>query len=51
LIYQSLLIFPLLIGIYGYYETAKYEEEILVKHFGEEYREYQRRTGRFFPRV
>ncbi|MFW9990792.1 MAG: hypothetical protein ACFFD4_01910 [Candidatus Odinarchaeota archaeon] len=41
-----------MLGIYGYKEIAKYEEEILVKHFGEEYQEYQKyikRTGRFFP--
>ena len=30
--------------------TAK-EEARLVEHFGDDYRDYQRRTGRFFPRL
>jgi protein-S-isoprenylcysteine O-methyltransferase Ste14 len=51
LIFQSILIFPLLIGIYGYYKTSVYEESLLVNHFGKEYIEYQNRTGRFLPRL
>jgi protein-S-isoprenylcysteine O-methyltransferase Ste14 len=27
------------------------EEQVLLETFGEEYREYMRRTGRFFPRI
>jgi protein-S-isoprenylcysteine O-methyltransferase Ste14 len=30
---------------------ARAEEEVLIETFGEEYREYMRRTGRFFPRI
>ncbi|MHA2073794.1 MAG: methyltransferase family protein [Candidatus Hodarchaeales archaeon] len=51
LIFQSLFIIPLFIGMYGYYRTSVYEESILVDNFGEEYIEYQRKTGRFFPRI
>ena len=51
LILQSLFVIPLFIGIYGYYRTSVYEESILVDNFGEEYIEYQRKTGRFFPRI
>jgi len=28
---------------------ARAEEEMLLETFGEDYREYMRRTGRFFP--
>lgn len=51
MILQNVLILPLLLGIYGYYDLSKYEEAILVDHFGEEYSEYQKRVGRFYPRV
>ena len=30
---------------------AKSEEQMLLETFGEDYREYIRRTGRFFPRI
>jgi protein-S-isoprenylcysteine O-methyltransferase Ste14 len=30
---------------------ARNEEKMLLEAFGEEYREYMRRTGRFFPRI
>ena len=30
---------------------AREEEQVLLETFGEEYREYMRRTGRFFPRI
>lgn len=51
LLFQSLFTIPLFLGIYGYYKTSTYEESILVDNFGEEYIEYQRKTGRFFPRI
>ncbi len=30
---------------------AEMEEQMLLETFGEDYREYMRRTGRFFPRI
>lgn len=48
---QSLLVFPLLLGIIGYYRLSKYEEDILIEVFKDEYREYQQNVGRFFPRL
>ena len=30
---------------------ARAEEEMLLETFGDDYREYMRRTGRFFPRI
>jgi protein-S-isoprenylcysteine O-methyltransferase Ste14 len=30
---------------------AKSEEQMLLETFGEDYREYMKRTGRFFPRI
>ena len=30
---------------------SKLEEARLVEKFGDDYRDYQRRTGRFFPRL
>ena len=45
-----LAVFPLF-AIYGYYRVSVVEEEFLVKRFGDVYREYQSRTGRFFPRI
>ena len=41
--------FPLL-AIPGYYQVTFEEERLLTLHFGEKYREYQQRTGRFVPR-
>ena len=41
--------FPLL-AIPGYYRVTFEEERLLALHFGEKYREYQQRTGRFVPR-
>jgi protein-S-isoprenylcysteine O-methyltransferase Ste14 len=35
----------------GIYPAAKAEEEVLVKQFGGEYVEYQRKVGMFFPRL
>ena len=32
-----------------FYNAAKKEEAVLVQQFGDEYREYMKRTGRFFP--
>ncbi|MHA1770774.1 MAG: methyltransferase family protein [Candidatus Thorarchaeota archaeon] len=41
----------LLLGIPAYYRIAVVEEQGLVYHFGNEYRKYMNRTGRFIPVV
>jgi protein-S-isoprenylcysteine O-methyltransferase Ste14 len=51
LLLQNILLLPLLLGIYGYYNAAKYEEEILLAEFGEEYQHYQQRVGMLIPFV
>jgi protein-S-isoprenylcysteine O-methyltransferase Ste14 len=43
-------VFPLL-AILGYYRLSVAEEEFLWKRFGDAYRKYQSRTGRFVPRI
>ena len=42
--------FPLL-AIPGYYRVTFEEERLLTLHFGEKYREYQQKTGRFIPKL
>jgi len=42
-------LFPLA-AIPGYYRLTFDEEKLLVQRFGEEYAEYQNRTGRFIPK-
>ena len=48
LIYWILV--PALFIIIGIYPTAKAEEETLIEQFGEEYIEYKRKVGMFFPK-
>jgi protein-S-isoprenylcysteine O-methyltransferase Ste14 len=43
-------VFPLF-AIFGYYRVSVVEEELLVKRFGDVYRDYQRKTGRFVPGI
>jgi len=43
-------LFPLL-AIPGYYRVTFEEERLLVQHFGDEYVEYQKRTGRLIPKL
>lgn len=38
-------------AIPGYYSVALEEEKLLIYRFGTEYLEYQRRTGRFLPKL
>jgi len=38
------------IAVPGYLRIATVEEELLAKRFGEAYLEYQRTTGKFFPK-
>ncbi|MGD8505817.1 MAG: isoprenylcysteine carboxylmethyltransferase family protein [Candidatus Bathyarchaeota archaeon] len=40
-----------LVAIPGYVGIASYEEQMLTKRFGSKYVEYQRRSGRFLPRM
>jgi len=47
----NLLAVPSLIAVPGYYYVVGNEEKILVERFGDEYRSYQEKTGRFFPRL
>ena len=45
-----ILVFAVLV-IVPFPWIARAEERVLLETFGEEYREYMRRTGRFFPRM
>jgi protein-S-isoprenylcysteine O-methyltransferase Ste14 len=40
-----------LLAIPGYLRLAPYEEQLLIKRFGKDYLEYQKRTGRFLPSI
>lgn len=42
---------PSLCVVIGMYPTAKTEEQMLIEQFGEEYVEYQREVGMFFPKM
>ena len=42
-------LFPLL-AIPGYCRVSSEEEKLLVQRFGDEYSDYQKRTGRFLPK-
>lgn len=44
------LLIPTLFVIIGVYPTAKAEEEILIEQLGDEYIEYKRKVGMFFPK-
>jgi len=55
---QALLLQNVLAGAAGlltyiplYLVRVPREEQMMLDHFGEEYREYMRKTGRFFPRL
>jgi protein-S-isoprenylcysteine O-methyltransferase Ste14 len=42
----------LLLGIFGFHNyIASYEEKCLEAKFGEEYRTYKEKTGKWFPRI
>ncbi|NIP67172.1 hypothetical protein GWN63_03980 [Candidatus Bathyarchaeota archaeon] len=45
----NLLVVPCLVAIPGYFQVVEAEERMLVERFGEEYKEYKRRVGRFLP--
>jgi len=45
------ILIPTLFVIIGIYPTAKAEEELLIEKFGEQYREYKKKVGMFFPKI
>lgn len=48
----SLLSLVVFVGIFVFYDyIASYEEKLLEARFGEEYRQYKKRTGKWVPRV
>jgi len=49
--WTNLLTLVPLIAIPGYYQVTVREEELLTARFGEEYKEYQRKTGRYIPKL
>lgn len=51
LLIPSVVTTVMLFGIPAYYSIAKREEEMLLDQFGDEYREYMKRTGRMTPRI
>jgi len=49
--FRTLWLVPLIIAFGSlWYLEAKHEEMILIERFGNEYKEYMRTTGMFFPR-
>ena len=50
LIFPSFFTLILLLGIIGYYETASFEEKIMINKFGENYENYKKSTGKFIPK-
>ena len=51
LTWLNLVAFVPLLAVPGYVKLTSVEEELLIKRFGEEYERYQRRTGKFFPKM
>lgn len=49
--WQNLAALLPLLAIPGYVQVSKREEELLTSRFSDEYRQYQRATGKFFPRL
>lgn len=48
----SLFSLALLVGIFVFHNyIASYEEKLLEARFGEEYRNYRKRTGKWVPRI
>ncbi|MFB0563575.1 MAG: methyltransferase [Candidatus Lokiarchaeia archaeon] len=48
---NTLLLFFALLVVVPFLWIARMEERMLLDQFGDEYREYMERTGRFFPRL
>ncbi len=51
LMMPSVVTIMLLVGIPGYYSAAVREEQLLISHFGNNYRNYMMKTGRFVPKL
>jgi protein-S-isoprenylcysteine O-methyltransferase Ste14 len=47
----SLFTLAPLTAIPGYFQVSRQEEELLTRRFGKEYEEYQKKTGRFIPKL
>jgi protein-S-isoprenylcysteine O-methyltransferase Ste14 len=48
----SLISISLLVGFFFFYDRmASYEEKDLIRIFGDQYRDYQKRVGKWFPRL
>ena len=45
------LLIPALAVVIGIYPTARTEEEMLIRQFGDEYRKYQQKVGMLFPKL
>ena len=50
LVTLSPYLLPLLLGIPGYISISIKEEKTLLQHFENEYEEYMKKVGRFFPK-
>jgi protein-S-isoprenylcysteine O-methyltransferase Ste14 len=46
-----LVLVPMVAGTALLYAQVRSEEAILIDRFGDEYREYMKRTPRFLPRI
>jgi protein-S-isoprenylcysteine O-methyltransferase Ste14 len=46
----NMVAIPLLLAIPGYVHITAVEEELLTRRFGDAYKQYQQKTGKFWPR-
>jgi len=51
LLWPNLPTLSTIFAIPGYIKLTKYEERMLIKRFGDEYKSYQRKVGKFLPRM
>jgi len=51
LLWTNLFTLIPLFAIPGYYRVTSDEERLLIKRFGDEYVEYQKKTGKFIPKL
>lgn len=50
LVTTSVWLVVLLPGIYGYWRASIKEDQVLIEQFGQDYKEYIKKVGRFFPK-